>query len=50
MADGPVEYLQLCQNYDKHTKRSKTKVVYNFGRKDLVDVATMLMSTTFLYR
>ena len=41
-ADGPVEYLQLCQNYyDKHTKRSKTEVVYNFGRKDLVDVATI---------
>jgi hypothetical protein len=41
-ADGPVEYLQLCQNYyDKHTKRSKTEVVYNFGRKDLVDVSTI---------
>ena len=37
-ADGPVEYLQLCQNYyDKNTKRSKTEVVYNFGRKDLVE-------------
>ena len=41
-ADGPVEYLQLCQNYyDKQTKRSKTEVVYNFGRKDLVDVTTI---------
>src|SRR5690554_5480024 len=40
--DGPVEYLQLCQNYyDKSTKRSKTEVVYNFGRKELVDVTTI---------
>lgn len=37
-----MEYLQLCQNYyDKQTKRSKTEVVYNFGRKDQVDVTTI---------
>lgn len=41
-ADGLVEYLQLCQNYyDKETKRSKTTVVYNFGRKDAVDVSAI---------
>jgi hypothetical protein len=41
-ADGPVEYLQLCHNYyDKATKRSKTEVVYNFGRKDNLDIKTI---------
>ena len=41
-ADGPVEYLQLCHNfYDKDNKRSKTEVVYNFGRKESVDLKTI---------
>ena len=41
-ADGLVEYLQLCHNYyDKATKRSKTEVVYNFGRKDDLDIKTI---------
>lgn len=35
---GPVEYLQLCHNeHDPVKKRSKTHVIYNFGRLDQVD-------------
>jgi len=41
-ADGVIEYLQLCQNhYDKSAKRSKTEVVYNFGRKDALDIGAI---------
>ena len=37
---GPVEYVQLCHNeHDPKTQRSKTKVLYNFGRADELDVA-----------
>lgn len=39
---GPVEYVQLCHNeHDPKTKRSKTKVLYNFGRADRLDVAAV---------
>jgi len=38
-AKGPTEYVQLCHNYrDKKAKRSKTEVIYNFGRADQLDV------------
>ena len=48
-ADGVVEYLQLCQNhYDKSAKRSKTEVVYNFGRKDYLDLNSIKQLITNL--
>ncbi|NQT60104.1 MAG: IS1634 family transposase [Bacteroidetes bacterium] len=48
-ADGVVEYLQLCQNhYDKSAKRSKTEVVYNFGRKDDLDLSSIKQLITNL--
>jgi len=38
-AHGPVEYIQLCHNYrDKESGRSKTNVLYNFGRADNLDL------------
>lgn len=41
-ADGQIEYLQLCQNYyDKESKRSKTQVIYNFGRKKDADLGAI---------
>jgi transposase len=37
--DGPVEYIQLCHNvWDRELERSRTQVVYNFGRADQLDV------------
>lgn len=36
--DGPVKYLQLCQNvWDSSARRSKTRVLYSFGRADQLD-------------
>ena len=36
---GPTEYVQLCHNFrDKKAKRSKTEIIYNFGRADQLDV------------
>ncbi|HEU5217271.1 MAG TPA: IS1634 family transposase [Gemmatimonadales bacterium] len=35
---GPVRYLQLAHNeWDTATRRSRTKVLYNFGREDELD-------------
>lgn len=37
--EGPTEYIQLCHNFrDKAAKRSKTKIIHNFGRADQLDV------------
>lgn len=37
-----IEYLQLAVSYrDPQTKTPKTKVLYNFGRKDQVDVEAL---------
>ncbi len=36
--NGPLEYVQLAHNYrDPKTGRSKTQVLFNFGRADRVD-------------
>lgn len=36
---GPTEYVQLCHNVrDSQAKVSKTKVIFNFGRADQLDL------------
>ena len=36
--DGVVRYLQLARNeWDSGAQRSRTRVLYNFGREDVLD-------------
>ncbi len=48
---GVVRYLQLARNeWDASTQRSRTKVLYNFGRDDELDREAITRLVTSLSR